>query len=151
MRKAWVKSKGGFTLIELLIVVAIVGVLASIAIPAYTDYVKRSRMSEVLTAMDAIAQGATEYHGVVGFFPDASYGSDNLANFAETYATIDIANGATSDEILVQAAFNASLDLTIGAGFGQLVMRVDYDSVEGYGKEWDISASTIDAVYMPRK
>jgi type IV pilus assembly protein PilA len=146
------KSNGGFTLIELMVVVVIIGVLASIAIPAYSDYVKRSRMSAVLSAMDAIAEGASEYHAVLSYFPSASYGSDNLAQFSETYADIDIVDGASNDEILVQAVFNANLDLTdLGAGSGQLTMRITFGIGSGYVKDWDLSQSTIDAIYMPKK
>lgn len=43
------KYKNGFTLLEVMIVVAIVGLLASIALPAYQDYISRARVSEGLT------------------------------------------------------------------------------------------------------
>jgi type IV pilus assembly protein PilA len=146
-------SEGGFTLIELMIVVAIVGVLAVIAIPAYLDYTKRTKMTEVLSAMDAIAQGASEYHSALSFFPDASYGSNELARFSQEYATIDIVNGLNSNEILIEAAFKANLDLTkidTLSTYGELVMRVNYDSATGYGKSWDLTQTTIDAMYMPK-
>ena len=50
------KAQQGFTLIELMIVIAIVGILAAIALPAYQDYVVRSKMSEPLAAL---AEGKT--------------------------------------------------------------------------------------------
>jgi type IV pilus assembly protein PilA len=51
----------GFTLIELMIVVAIVGILAAIALPAYQDYVVRSKMSEVEAAIAACKTSVAEY------------------------------------------------------------------------------------------
>jgi type IV pilus assembly protein PilA len=51
----------GFTLIELMIVVAIVGILAAIALPAYQDYVIRSKMSEAEAALAACKTSVAEY------------------------------------------------------------------------------------------
>ena len=51
----------GFTLIELMIVVAIVGILAAIALPAYQDYVIRSKMSESEAALAACKTSVAEY------------------------------------------------------------------------------------------
>jgi type IV pilus assembly protein PilA len=54
----------GFTLIELMIVVAIVGILAAIALPAYQDYVIRSKMSETEAAIAACKTSVAEYTSV---------------------------------------------------------------------------------------
>ncbi len=48
------KGKGGVTLIEVMVVVAIVGLLAAIAIPAYDNYITRSRRSEAFTALETV-------------------------------------------------------------------------------------------------
>ena len=51
------KSTKGFTLIELMIVVAIIGILASVAVPAYTKYIDRANFSEVVGAVSAVKTG----------------------------------------------------------------------------------------------
>ncbi|WP_353177349.1 pilin [Delftia acidovorans] len=59
----------GFTLIELMIVVAIIGILAAVALPAYQDYTKRARVSEALSLMSGAKAAITEYYSTNNSWP----------------------------------------------------------------------------------
>lgn len=62
----------GFTLIELMIVVAIIGILAAVAIPAYQDYIARSQASEAATLLGALKTPVGEHYLVNGAVPTAA-------------------------------------------------------------------------------
>ena len=66
------KAQKGFTLIELMIVIAIVGILAAIALPAYQDYIVRSKMSEAMVALAAAKTTVSEYVASTGNLPDSA-------------------------------------------------------------------------------
>jgi prepilin-type N-terminal cleavage/methylation domain len=60
----------GFTLIELMIVVAIIGILAAVALPAYQDYTVRAKVSEVILAASALRTDVAESAQTAGVMPD---------------------------------------------------------------------------------
>lgn len=86
----------GFTLIELMIVVAIIGILAAIALPAYQDYTARSQMSEAMTLASGARTAVTEFYSAKGYFPAAndSAGLAAAADITGNYvAQVDAAGG----------------------------------------------------------
>jgi type IV pilus assembly protein PilA len=65
------QGQKGFTLIELMIVVAIIGILAAIAIPAYQNYTIRAQVTEGLNLADGWKTAVSEYYAQYGVFPTA--------------------------------------------------------------------------------
>lgn len=91
------KVQQGFTLIELMIVVAIIGILAAIAIPAYQDYTIRAQVSEGMTLAAAAKAAVVESYQNNGAAPADRKGAGMSANIGDTsgkYVTsVAIANG----------------------------------------------------------
>jgi type IV pilus assembly protein PilA len=102
------KVQKGFTLIELMIVVAIIGILAAIAIPAYQDYVIRSQVSEGLTLASSVKTSVAEYFADRGTWPvdigdlgitEAPSGK-YVTGITVTNGTIDIEYGQDANQAI---------------------------------------------------
>jgi type IV pilus assembly protein PilA len=63
------KTLSGFTLIELMVVLAIIGILITIALPAYQTYLYKAHVAEALSMMESVKLDVTEYHITKGMFP----------------------------------------------------------------------------------
>ncbi|MHB8744283.1 MAG: pilin [Sulfuricaulis sp.] len=148
------KLQQGFTLIELMIVVAIIGILAAIAVPAYQDYTIRSRVSEaaslaaaVRTAIDvAYSQGST-----LGVMPTtaATLGISLPTSYSGKYVqSVSVASNGVIDVTLRSTA-----SLGLGAAAGKHVVYQPSDANNASNLTWTVSQSNTNHVpvkYLPK-
>ena len=139
----------GFTLIELMIVVAIIGILAAVAIPAYQDYIARSQVSEAVSLMGSSKTPLAEYFADRGLWPTAL--SDVLGNSSGKYTpSVSGVNtgtiAGTSSTYTVQATMRTQqINAAITGGTVQLT-TVDT------GKNWFCTQGTavpLSSKYLP--
>ncbi len=119
MQKA-LKSKAGFTLIELMIVVAIIGILAALAIPAFIGFIRRSKTSEATRNIGSMFQGAAAYYQVEHWNqrdPSMILGMTTLNSTACTVASATTMNapgvGRTQIDFSVEAASFMDIGFTV--------------------------------------
>ncbi len=141
-------SQKGFTLIELMIVVAIIGILAAIAVPAYQDYTIRSRVSEGASLAGASKTAVDVYFSETGSLSStpgtpASLGLASPASYAAKYvSSITVAGGGL---ITVQLTSIAELGTASGDNF--LYSPVN----RGANLEWVVKIGNLPAKYLPRR
>ncbi|EOG0615989.1 pilin, partial [Neisseria gonorrhoeae] len=94
----------GFTLIELMIVIAIVGILAAVALPAYQDYTARAQVSEAILLAEGQKSAVTEYYLNNGIWPEnntsagvASSPTDIKGKYVES---VTVTNGVVTAKML---------------------------------------------------
>ncbi len=137
MKKA---TQKGFTLIELMIVIAIVGILAAVALPAYQDYTIRAKMAEALSTIGEAKTSVSEYFIANGSMP---------ANVTTAGIRTEIGT-----DIVQSMSYAASvITLKIAAIGGDTTagdtMLLSLKSTKGGTPQWTCKPGTIDAKYLP--
>ncbi|MGY5301174.1 pilin [Neisseria meningitidis] len=92
----------GFTLIELMIVIAIVGILAAVALPAYQDYTARAQVSEAILLAEGQKSAVTEYYLNHGIWPsdNSAAGVASSADIKGKYVqSVTVANGVITAQM----------------------------------------------------
>ena len=138
------RTQQGFTLIELMIVVAIIGILAAVAIPAYQDYTVRAKMSELINVASGPKTAVSEYYISQGSLPSSAPFSTGVGGMDNVKSL-----GWNSSKITVQAASN------IGGGQGDNGLEFS-PITSSAGISWTCKAgssgnasSGIDTQYLP--
>ncbi|MGQ3888923.1 pilin [Legionella sp. CNM-1927-20] len=128
----------GFTLIELMIVVAIVGILAAIAIPAYQDYTVRARVTEGLNLAAPAKVAVAETFQSTGAMPaDAAAAGYTPPAPTDNVSSITIANG------------DITINYTARAGGGSLVLDATPDATSPGHINWVCTGGTLVTKYRP--
>ena len=143
------KQQKGFTLIELMIVIAIIGILAAIAIPAYQDYTIRSKVSEGLNLAGAAKLAVAETYDSKGGMPSAgniSYGLPTAASIAGNYVA-SVSAAATTGVITI--TYNSNVGGNPSANGKIIVLTPDTSSIGAMGWTCGGGATDMPNKYLP--
>ena len=132
----------GFTLIELMIVVAIIGILAAVAIPAYQDYLARAQVNEAVYLTQAGKTPLAEYYADQGIWP-ASAAAVMGSTSGKFVANIEITSGGGTTGTLVLTATMKSVGVNTAIANGTLQLSTSN------GTTWDCSGGSIQLKYRP--
>ncbi|WP_308185756.1 pilin [Neisseria polysaccharea] len=136
----------GFTLIELMIVIAIVGILAAVALPAYQDYTARAQMSEALTLAEGQKTAVVEYYSDNGVFPgnNASAGIASSSQITGKYvAKVEVATNASGAQITSTMKSSG-----VNADIKGATLQLIGESTSGSFK-WTCKAGTVKDKFLP--
>jgi type IV pilus assembly protein PilA len=136
------KGKEGFTLIELMIVVAIIGLIASFAIPTYQDYIARSQASEAVTLLAGAKNPIAEYIYDRGALPDAAEFVDLVPVRRGRYVASVVLSGTITNLVLTATMRTANIS-------AQLQGRTVTLNTTDLGKSWRCSGGTVNPKFLP--
>ncbi|ALP51783.1 hypothetical protein Tel_00740 [Candidatus Tenderia electrophaga] len=137
------KVQQGFTLIELMIVVAIIGILAAVAIPAYQDYTIRAKVTEGIGYANAARTAISEYYLSENDFPTQAQAGVANASTTDVVQGVTVARtGSTTGTITV--AFRA---LGGDAAAGETIVFTGTGGPNGV--QWTCATGSLDSKYRP--